>query len=101
LLADTGAGKADAPFELLLDEQDCVLCGAKAVHAVNLGGAYSGSFPCYSLRVDIPSLGFSEKVFVVGIPTPPKMLDGIAGFRFLNRFMYGNFGDTAGFGLEC
>jgi hypothetical protein len=29
------------------------------------------------------------------------MFDGIACFRFLNRFTYGNFGDPGQFGLEC
>ena len=27
-------------------------------------------------------------------------LDGIAGFRFLNRFTFGNFGNPSEFGLE-
>ena len=56
LLADTGAGSLDAPFELLLD--------------------------------------------VVGIERPPLDFDGIAGFRFLNRFTYGNLGHPDQFGLE-
>jgi hypothetical protein len=36
----------------------------------------------------------------VGVPNAPKGLDGIAGFRFLNRFTYGNFGNALEFGLE-
>jgi hypothetical protein len=31
----------------------------------------------------------------------PRPFDGIACFRFLNRFTYGNFGDPNQFGLEC
>lgn len=30
----------------------------------------------------------------------PTGLDGIAAFRFLNRFAYGNFGAPEHFGLE-
>jgi hypothetical protein len=30
----------------------------------------------------------------------PRQLQGIACFRFLNRFTYGNFGDADLFGLE-
>jgi hypothetical protein len=36
----------------------------------------------------------------VGVPYPPPDFDGIACFRFLNRFTYGNFGDKNAFGLE-
>jgi hypothetical protein len=34
------------------------------------------------------------------IPNPPTGFDGIACFRFLNRFTYGNFGAATHFGLE-
>ena len=100
LLADTGAGKRNAPFELLLDEHDCLLAGGKSTHAVVLGGSYRGSFPLYVIRVEIPQINFADDLYVVGVPNPPKHLEGIAGFRFLNRFTYGNFGMAGEFGLE-
>jgi hypothetical protein len=36
----------------------------------------------------------------VDVPAVPAGLDGLAGFRFLNRFSHGNFGDPGQFGLE-
>lgn len=101
LLADTGAGSASAPFELLLDELDCVLCGGAPTKSAALKGAYSGSYPIYLIRVQIPQLQFDDEVPVVGVPQPPIAFDGIACFRFLNRFTYGNFGDPAQFSLEA
>jgi hypothetical protein len=101
LLADTGAGNMQAPFELVLDESDCVICGRPANQMMPLGGAYSGSFPLYLVRVEIPTLTFQRRVLAVGVPDPPSGFDGIACFRFLNRFTYGNFGDAAAFGLEA
>jgi hypothetical protein len=100
LLADTGAGTRRARFELLLDEQDCLHCGGLPAHSVVLGGAYSGSFPVYLLRVQIPALAFDRHVPVVGISHCPAGFEGIACFRFLNRFSYGNFADPGGFALE-
>lgn len=99
LLADTGAGAAQDPFELVLDEVDCLMCGAKPFKMINLGGAYLGSHPVYLISVEIPSLNFKENVLAVGVAAPPKDFDGIACFRFLNRFTYGNFGDPIQFGL--
>lgn len=101
LLADTGAGSQAGRFQLLVDEDDCLLCGGNPVRPVKLGGAYSGSFPTYSLAVQLPALGFNQIVRVVGVPSVPVGFDGIACFRFLNRFTYGNFGDPNQFGLEC
>lgn len=100
LLADTGAGRANAGFELLLKEQDCLICGGIPKGDVVLGGAYSGKFPVYSLRVVITTLGFDEAVPTVGVSSVPLGFDGIACFRFLNRFTYGNFADQGMFGLE-
>lgn len=99
LLADTGAGSDFAAFELVLDENDCLICG-NYMGMTSLGGAYSGSFPIYAIRMQIPVLGFDRDIRVVGVPKTPTGLDGIAGFRFLNRFGYGNFGDKGQFGLE-
>jgi hypothetical protein len=100
LLADIGAGSELAPLELILDENDCLLCGATASHTVTLGGAYTGSYPQYDVSIEIPLLGYSADVLTVGVPNVPKGLEGIAGFRFLNRFTYGNFGNPLEFGLE-
>ena len=61
---------------------------------------FTGLFPLYRIRVEIPRLGFSRGISVIGVPTPPTSLDGIACFRFLNRFTYGNFGNAGEFGLE-
>jgi hypothetical protein len=101
LLADTGAGTANADFELLLDVRDCKSCGGiELSKPIILGGAYTGPFPVYLVRVRIPSIAFDRHVFAVGISQLPAGVEGIAGFPFLNRFTYGNFGDRNGFGLE-
>jgi hypothetical protein len=100
LIADTGAGTDQAIFELLLREADCRGSGNPPVLGlVHLGGAYSGWFNVYSLDVRISRLGFAEAVAVVGVPHVPEGFDGIACFKFLNRFHYGNFGDADTFGL--
>jgi hypothetical protein len=38
---------------------------------------------------------------VVGVPAAPVGFEGVACFRFVNRFQYGNFGDFGVFGLEA
>jgi hypothetical protein len=100
LLADSGAGSRRAQFELILDETDCITCGGYYLGMLPLGGAYSGSFPLYGLQVRIPALGFANDCRVIGVPRTPPHFGGIAGFRFINRFAYGNFGDPDLFGLE-
>jgi len=45
-------------------------------------------------------LSFDQWVLVVAVPVVPDDMDGIACFAFLNRFTYGNFGNSALFGLE-
>jgi hypothetical protein len=100
LLADTGAGAAHSAFALIIEEHDCVLCGGQLAQTVQLSRAYSGRFPRYRLRVEIPQLAFDRHVFVVGVPTPPASLDGIACFPFVNRFTYSNFANAGEFGLE-
>lgn len=100
LLADTGAGGRRDPFELILDEADCLMCGAKPSASVNLGGSYAGPHSRYGIRVAIPQLNFSRGVFVLGVANTPVGFDGIACFRFLNRFTYGNFGNPGEFALE-
>jgi len=66
-----------------------------------LHGAYSGHFPVYNIAAQLPALGFAQSLRTVGVPSVSKGFDGIACFRFLNRFTYGNFGDPGQFGLEC
>ena len=100
LLADTGAGSADSNFELLLREADCERASDAVVGQVQLGRAYTGWFNVYLIEVRIPRLQFAEAVPVVGVPHVPDGFDGIACFKFLNRFHYGNFGDADRFGLE-
>lgn len=100
LLADTGAGSMFSPFDLLLEEADCLLCDGTFVQTVDLGGAYSNAYPIYLLRVEIPSLHFDHHLRAVGVPHVPPDLDGIACFLFLNRFTYGNFGNPLEFALE-
>ena len=100
LLADSGAGARHARFELILDETDCLHCGNVTRSSVFLGGAYRGLFRIYHIPVQIPALGFAQRIHAVGIPSVLAGFDGIACFRFLNRFTYGNFGDPGQFGLE-
>ncbi|MGH7170685.1 MAG: hypothetical protein ACRELG_10440 [Gemmataceae bacterium] len=101
LLADTGAGSRAGPFELILDEADCLRCGGLPRLSIILRGAYTGIFQIYDIDVQVPALGFAQRLRAVGVPSVPRRFDGIAGFRFLNRFTYGNFGDPGQFGLEC
>lgn len=101
LLADTGAGTRNAPFELILDEADCRRCGGLPLFVRPLSGAYSGNYWVYEIAVQLPALGFAQRLPAVGIPSPLSGFDGIACFRFLNCFTYGNFGDPSQFGLEC
>lgn len=100
LLADTGAGSAAANFELLLRETDCQRSTEVLLGQVLLSRAYSGWFNVYFVEVRILRLEFAEAVAVVGVPHVPDGFVGIASFRFLNRFHYGNFGDADGFGFE-
>jgi hypothetical protein len=101
LLADTGAGSQNAGIDLILDEDDCLLCGGFSYASIRLGGAFVGTYPVYDLPVAVPALGFAMSLRAVGVTSTPAGFDGIACFRFLNRFTYGNFGDPGQFGLEC
>jgi len=100
LLADTGAGRANSRFDLILDEDDCVLAGGVIVSGVDLSGAYNGNFTRYMVRIRVPMLGFDRLLPVVAVPEVSNDLDGIACFAFLNRFTYSNFGNPTLFGLE-
>ena len=99
-MADTGAGSRGSAFELILEEKDCLRCGGLLLSSRNLGGVYSGQFPIFDIAVQLPALGFAQRLPAVGVPSVPTGFDGIACFRFLNRFTYGNFGDPDQFGLE-
>ena len=93
ILADTGGGSDQASFELVLEESDCLAYGNVSLRSVQVGGAFSGLFQIYTLRVQIPQLAFSRRIQALGVPRGPSGFSGIACFRFLNRFTYGNFGD--------
>lgn len=103
LLADTGAGGLDAPFELILRRSDCERYrGLRSSADAQLRGAIIGTYTIYAFRVELPALSFARWARVVAVPDAacPTDLDGIAGFRFLSSFTDGNFGDRNQFGLE-
>jgi len=102
LLADTGAGSLDSSWDLVLSTEDCRRLQLSEGWAVQLGGALVGAFPSYFIEAAVPQLGGKRLVVAVGVPVAllPPALEGIAGFRFLNRFTYGNFGDPARFCVE-
>src|SRR5262245_2261804 len=100
LLADTGAGSVQSPFQLVLSELDCRQSRGPRLGQIQLGDAYAGAFLIYSVKIRIPTLSFADTVQVVGVSRVPPGFDGIAAFRFLNRFHYGNFGNPDQFGLE-
>jgi hypothetical protein len=54
----------------------------------------------YLVEVRIPALKFRDFVPAAGVSRVPDCFEGIACFRFLNRFHYGNFADGTRFGLE-
>lgn len=100
LLADTGAGTIDSKFELVLTDEDCQLCGGQPFESIDLRGAYRGSHWVYLVHVRIPIIGQNRRFRAVGVETAPPGLDGIACFRFLSNFAFGNFGDRETFGIE-
>jgi hypothetical protein len=101
LHADTGAGAASSAFELILLDRDCWLFGDPEGSFVYLTGAHGGGpYYLFWVRVRIPALAFDADLSAVGVPSIPDGFRGVAGFRMLNRFDYGNFGDPAQFGLE-
>jgi hypothetical protein len=100
LLADTGAGTLHSLFDVVLGEPDCRLCSDRPFGTISLRGAYEGSYPVYMVRVRIVPLDFDRHVRAVAAPSLPPGLDGIASFRFLNQFTYGNHAGRTTFGLE-
>jgi hypothetical protein len=71
LIADTGAGTAQAGFELLLEENDCLVCGGIASHPVALGGAYAGLFPVYAVRIQIAAVRFDHYLRAAAVSACP------------------------------
>jgi hypothetical protein len=54
----------------------------------------------FDVRIQIPALAFDDVLSAVGVSAVPDGFRDIAGFRLLNRFVYGNFGNPTQFGLE-
>jgi hypothetical protein len=102
LLADTGAASIQSPFELVLGAADQHRFGGRPHRRVRLGGAIRGTFAVCTVWVEIPGLLRVQPVAAVAVPAAmlPRGLDGIAAFRFLDRFSYGNFADPGAFDLE-
>jgi len=103
LLADTGAAPRHSPFELVLGRGDAQRFGVTQPGGlVSVGGAIAGQFSLCALLIEIPALGLSRTVSALSVPglSLPHKAEGIAAFRFLNAFCYGNFGDANVFGLE-
>src|SRR5262245_4999083 len=71
LLADTGAGSRRGVFELILDEDDCLICNGTLDQPVAVSGAFVGLFLTHVLDVRIPALSFDRRIRVVGVPTVP------------------------------
>jgi len=102
LLADTGGGRRNSRWDVILSMDDCRLFGLNQVGLVYLGGAYSGDFPLVMVRAAIPALQVTCNLITVVIPSAQLRpgTDGLVGFRFLNSFHYGNFGNPEQFGME-
>lgn len=101
LHADTGAGAASSAFDLILLEDDCWKCGSPEGSLIELTGAYAGGhYLLFRVRVQIPGLAFDAELIAVGVSAVPDGFQGVAGFRLLNRFDYGNFSNATHFGLE-
>src|SRR5262245_31662912 len=79
VVADSGAGSIHSPFELILNNQDCLSCGADFIAMIQLRGAFAGTFPLYTLRVQVPPLSFDDVVEVVGAAMNITGFDGLAG----------------------
>jgi hypothetical protein len=90
-------------MDLILSEADRRRFSVGSEGTLRLGGAFTGSFPTFWIPVSIPGAGFSSFCVAVAAPSLqlPRQLHGIACFRFLNQFTYGNFGDPDRFGLEA
>ncbi len=103
LLADTGAGDACTSVELILSQRDGKQFGQRWVGNAQGGGFVRGNFEIQLVPIVIPAVNVSRLAAALLIPANelPQGLNGIAGFRLLNAFSYGNFGDPKRFGLEA
>ena len=100
LLADTGAGTLTSLFDVVLGETDCRACSGRPFGTISLRGAFQGNHLVYMVRLRVAQLKFDRYVRAVAAPSLPPGLDGIAGFRFLSQFTYGNLGGRDTFGSE-
>jgi hypothetical protein len=89
-------------MDLVLTESDRRQFSAGQEGTLRLGSAFTARFLSFWVPISIPALGFRALCIAVAVPSSrfPVQLQGIACFRFLNRFTYGNFGETDQFGLE-
>ena len=102
LLADTGAGAQKEPVDFVLSKLDGARFGEFFQGTAHSSGAIPGQFAIFVFLISIPALNFHRRCNGMLVPaeTLPDGLDGIATFRFLNSFSYGNFGNPREFGLE-
>jgi hypothetical protein len=100
LLADTGAGTVRAGFELILAEADCLQAGASSRKGLPWEEPSWAPTLCTSSAFGFRVWRLTTASAQLGLPALPPALEGLAGFRFLNRFSYGNFGNPSQFGLE-
>lgn len=102
LLADTGAGPRFSPVEIVLSHGDIARFGMEESGSASVSGALQGRLQIYEVELQIPLLSVSRPVRALSAPASSLLmgLDGIAAFRFLNSFSFGNFGNAGEFGLE-
>ncbi len=102
LLADTGAGARFGPADLILSPRDIEPFAISQTGSAGTSGALQGQYPVFLMELEMPALGIFCSVRVLSVPATHFFpgFDGIACFRFLNSFTYGNFGNPAEFGLE-
>ncbi len=102
LLADTGAGPRFSPFEIVLSHADIARFSIEESGSVGVSGALQGQLQIHKIQLQIPALNVNRFVGALSAPASSLLmgLDGIAAFRFLNLFSFGNFGNPGEFGLE-
>lgn len=102
LLADTGAGPRFSPFEIVLSHADIARFSMEESGSVGVSGALQGRLQVHKVQLQISALSINRYVSALSAPASSLLmgLDGIAAFRFLNSFSYGNFGSASEFGLE-
>lgn len=86
-----------------MSESDARRFGRRIIGSSAVGGAILGQFPIWSVEIEIAALRLRRQVSALCVPglSLPHKAEGIAAFRFLNAFCYGNFGDASVFGLEA